>query len=195
MYKGPYLLPSGIFKRMCHRDGLSDECRFIWIRKGGYSRCVFMVHRGCWIIEQKNSLWSMLCSPHTNLLPVSLPESHSFFKCLQGGCCGILFFPTARNFQSLSGSKLICSRHVLSRIQRTVSVISDLIASSYRKVVRLKKNSWTLIPGFLSFRKTLILNAGSSCTESYQEYVLLPNQYTESQCPELRISSMFLAAV
>lgn len=92
MYKGPYLLPSGIFKRMCHRDGLSGECRFIWIRKGRYSRCVFMVHRGCWIIEQKNSLWSMLCSPHTNLLPVSLPESHSFFKCLQGGCCDILFF-------------------------------------------------------------------------------------------------------
>ncbi len=44
------------------------------------------------LLSKKNSLWSMLCSPHTNLLPVSLPERHSFFKCLQGGGCGMLFF-------------------------------------------------------------------------------------------------------
>lgn len=51
-----------------------------------------------------------------------------------------VIFPTARNFQCLSGSKLICSQHILTSIQITISVISDLIASSCKKVVRYKKN-------------------------------------------------------
>jgi len=46
----------------------------------------------------------------------------------------MLFFPTARNFQSLSGSKLIYYSQ-----KKTISVISDLIASSCKKVVRYKK--------------------------------------------------------
>lgn len=102
--------------------------------KGGYSRCVFMVHHhGCWIIEQKNSLWSVLCSPHTNLLPVSLPESHSFFKCLQGGCCAMLFFRAKDISNPLLCFKLICIRHALFRIQRNTFLTSDLIASLHWK--------------------------------------------------------------
>lgn len=134
----------------------SEECDSSESGKGGYSRCVFIVHHHvCWIIERKNSLWSMLCSPHTNLLPVSLPESHSFFKCLQAGCSAMLFFP-AKDI-----SNPLCALNWY---------VSDMLFSEYKKYfldLRFDsrftpesseiKRSWTLLRAFLSMQ-TLKMN-------------------------------------
>lgn len=73
----------------------------------------------------------------------------------------VCYFSYRKNFQSLSGSKLKCSLHILSRIQRPVSVISDLIASSCKKVVRDKRKKNLL--NFDSWLFVYLVNLDIEC--------------------------------